>query len=227
MESIREWRAANPSVCIDLREANLSWAKFGAAFIPNADHSGGHFCGVDLSGATLGGANLFAACLPFANLSGANLSGAFLRQADLNLANLSGANLTWAYLPFANLTGANLTSANLSGANLMRANLGGAVLTEANLSGVNFSGGFIDGGFHNSIMAGTIFSNVDLSRARGLETVRHMGPSTIGIDTIYKSRGRIPETFLRGCGVPDALIAYVPSLLGCARILFVLHQLQP
>src|SRR5208283_3308279 len=42
-------------------------------------------------------------------------------------------------------------------------------------------------------------------------------PSTIGIDTLYKSRGKIPEAFLRGCGVPDALIGYLPSLLGAAE----------
>jgi hypothetical protein len=27
-------------------------------------------------------------------------------------------------------------------------------------------------------------------------------------------RGRIPEHFLRGCGVPDSVIAYIPSLIG-------------
>ncbi len=37
----------------------------------------------------------------------------------------------------------------------------------------------------------------DLSAAKGLETVVHHGPSTIGIDTIYKSRSKIPEVFLR------------------------------
>ena len=57
-------------------------------------------------------------------------------------------------------------------------------------------------------------SDVDLSGAKGLETVEHGGPSTIGIDTIYKSRGKIPEVFLRGCGVPDEFIAYIGSMVG-------------
>jgi hypothetical protein len=47
-----------------------------------------------------------------------------------------------------------------------------------------------------------------------LETVKHLGPSTIGIDTLYKSKGKIPEVFLRGCGVPDTMIAYAASLVG-------------
>lgn len=41
----------------------------------------------------------------------------------------------------------------------------------------------------------------------------HLGPSTIGIDTIYKSHGEIPEVFLRGCGVPDEFITYMRSLV--------------
>ena len=43
-----------------------------------------------------------------------------------------------------------------------------------------------------------------------------MLPSTIGIDTIYKSRGKIPVEFLRGCGVPENFIAYMHSLTGQA-----------
>jgi hypothetical protein len=47
------------------------------------------------------------------------------------------------------------------------------------------------------------FCNVDLSETKGLENVRHLGPSTIGIDTIAKSKGQIPEVFLQGCGLSD------------------------
>jgi hypothetical protein len=55
---------------------------------------------------------------------------------------------------------------------------------------------------------------VDLSTVRGLETARHIGPSTIGIDTLYRSRGNIPEVFLRGAGAPDEMITYMKSLVG-------------
>src|SRR5208337_2969853 len=73
----------------------------------------------------------------------------------------------------ADLAGANLSGANLSGANLGRANLGGTDFSEAAL-------------------AFTVLADVDLSAAKGLETVRHIGPSTIGVDTIYRSQGKIP-----------------------------------
>jgi hypothetical protein len=43
-----------------------------------------------------------------------------------------------------------------------------------------------------------------------------VGPSTIGIDTIYKSGGNIPEPFLRGCGLPDTFITFARSLVNSA-----------
>jgi hypothetical protein len=59
-----------------------------------------------------------------------------------------------------------------------------------------------------------VFADNDLSEVTGLETVLHLGPSTIGIDTIYKSKGNIPEVFLRGAGVPEEFIVYMRSLAG-------------
>ncbi len=47
---------------------------------------------------------------------------------------------------------------------------------------------------------------------KGLETVQHWGPSTIGTDTILKSEGNIPEMFLRGAGLDDTFMSYVLSL---------------
>lgn len=40
------------------------------------------------------------------------------------------------------------------------------------------------------------------------------GPSAVGIDTIYRSHRKIPEVFLRGCGVPEEFIAYNHSMVG-------------
>ena len=47
---------------------------------------------------------------------------------------------------------------------------------------------------------------------RGLETCYHDGPSTLDHRTLARS-GPLPLAFLRGCGLPDALIDYLPSLL--------------
>lgn len=41
----------------------------------------------------------------------------------------------------------------------------------------------------------------------------HRAPSTIGFEVLARSRGAIPIPFLRGCGLPDTFIYYLPSLL--------------
>jgi len=139
-----------------------------------------------------------------ANLHGAYLNEADLEKADLFRADLSHANLREAKLRRANLGGAYLNEADLEKADLFRADLDEANLTRAKLSGADFTG---------ARAGATIFADVDLSVAKGLETVQHDGPSTVGIDTIYKSRGKIPEVFLRGCGVPENFIEYMRSLV--------------
>ena len=51
-----------------------------------------------------------------------------------------------------------------------------------------------------------------MSRAKGLETYEHWGPSTIDHRTLHRS-GPLTLSFLRGVGLPDNLIEYLPSLL--------------
>lgn len=82
---------------------------------------------------------------------------------------------------------------------LINANLGFANLSDANLSG--------------AIVGYTSFGDVDLSVVKNLEKVTHRAPSTIGIDTIYRSGGNIPEVFLREAGVPDSFLEYMRSLV--------------
>jgi len=50
------------------------------------------------------------------------------------------------------------------------------------------------------------FGDVDLSLTKELFTAQHFGPSSIGIDTIMRSNGKIPETFLREIGVSENVI---------------------
>src|SRR5579863_7464048 len=132
-----------------------------------------------------------------------------LFRADLTRANLIGANLTRA-----SLTRANLTRAHLTHASLRRADLTGADLKEAELTHVNLNFAVLQqADFSHAELGGTIFADVNLSGAKGLDNVRHLWPSTVGIDTIYLSNGEIPEAFLRGCGVPDAFITFAKSLV--------------
>jgi len=79
--------------------------------------------------------------------------------------------------------------------------------------GANLSGATVTGTDFRDALVGSDFGNLDLSEALGLDHVYHEAPSTIGIDTIYKSKGNIPESFLRGCGVPEGFITQMYSLI--------------
>ncbi len=158
---------------------------------------------LDLGGADLGGADLGGANLRRAYLSGANLGGADLGGADLEVANLGGASLGGANLGGADLGGADLSGANLSRTDLRRADLGGAHLSGTNLSRANLEA---------CVLWETVLADVDLRSVRGLEAVNHYGPSIVDFRTLVRS-GPLPLPFLRGCGLPDRLIEYLPSLL--------------
>jgi uncharacterized protein YjbI with pentapeptide repeats len=242
------WREENPTVNLDLRNAELSRAHLSRADLSRADLSRAHLSGANLSRADLNGTDLSEANLSEAHLNGAHLNGANLSEAHLSGANLSEAHLSEADLSRAHLNGTDLSEANLSeadlykailsradlsrahlsGANLRNADLSEAILRYANLSRANLSEANLSGtDLYKAILSGaslsyafieaTTFGDNDLSEVNGLDTVRHLGPSMIGIDTLYRSGGKIPEVFLRGCGVPDALIEYLPSLLGAMQ----------
>lgn len=147
-------------------------------------------------------------------LHSAILSGANLTRAKLEGSDLRNANLFRAYLLKADLVNSNLEHAILVHADAHRANLSGANLAGATLRSTEFTGAKLDGAnLTDSEMSGTVFGSNDLSEVIGLDTIRHNAPSFIGIDTLYKSGGKIPESFLRGCGVPDEFIDYLPSLI--------------
>lgn len=53
---------------------------------------------------------------------------------------------------------------------------------------------------------------MNLADVVGLEACAHLGPSILDYRTLAQS-GQLPLAFLRGCGLPDKLIDYLPSLL--------------
>jgi hypothetical protein len=118
--------------------------------------------------------------------------------------------MTYYNLSGANLNGANLMGSYLMGANLCRATLHGTRLNVTNLSEANLT----EADFSDAFLSLTIFGNVDLQGVKGLERVKHASSSILDIQTVYRSRGNIPETFLRGAGVPDSFITYAHSLVG-------------
>jgi uncharacterized protein YjbI with pentapeptide repeats len=202
MEVWNHWREENPDVRPDLSGAHLN---------------GANLSGADLSGADLTRVRLIMARLGQADLSKADLSGADLSGADLTEVDLIEADLRWADLRKADLSGADLSGADLSEANLSRAKIANGNLRGVTLNGtVLFGADLTNADLSEAKVGLTVFANNDLSTVKGLESVHHFEFSSVSIDTIYRSRGNIPEAFLRGAGVPDTFISYISALTGKA-----------
>ncbi|HZO75776.1 MAG TPA: toll/interleukin-1 receptor domain-containing protein [Ktedonobacteraceae bacterium] len=226
------WRKQHPEIGPDLREADLRGADLSETNLSRVDFEGAdlsetNLTSSDLRGAVLRHANLGNATLQDArlnetildgillrganlwgadfsgqhwvNLNGADLSKTILMEANLSRANLGGTNLREANLAYSNLNSAYLSRANLQGANLQGANLSGADLTEADLS--------------EAKVGRTIFGDIDLRLAKGLETMIHENPSFLSTSTLERSEGDLPEVFLRGVGLSDTFISYARSLV--------------
>ncbi len=208
----------------DLSETDLQKAVLNSAILLKANLHGARLIGADLSEAklfkvNLSGASLHGASLSLAGLGEANMQKAILSETDLTEATLQGADLRGAKLRGANLYGTRLDRANLSGASLHMANLRETSLREANLHGAYLQGAYLSGAnlegvdFTRVTCGDTVFDDIDLSLTTGLKTIEHRGPSGITTRTLYRSRGQIPEVFLRGCGVPEIMITYLPALM--------------
>ena len=121
------------------------------------------------------------------DLTMASLKNKNLRHFNFSNAKFSRADLSHVNFGLADLDGADLTGCNLTGTNLSACSLQRTILEQCRLWG-------------------TRFCNVDLSQVVGLATVTHRGPSTIGMDSLYRSEGQIPVGFLRDAGVPEDVI---------------------
>ncbi len=242
-DHVARWREANPNESLDLNAAYMSYVRAPQVNISGADlrHSdlmGAVMRRANLSGCYLNPSHLYHADLREANLTGALFNGANMRGADLRGADLTGADLDRAILSDANLSGANLTNANLqrtsligadlTGADLTGANFAGADLVRSNLSnsilnctdlfqtrvwGCNVTGANLEG----AALGYTVLQDCDLRGAVGLDQVRHDAPSSIGLDTVYRSGGRIPAAFLTGAGIPVSVAALQEIIASTAQ----------
>ncbi|MCH7772265.1 MAG: toll/interleukin-1 receptor domain-containing protein [Bacteroidetes bacterium] len=177
--------------------------------------------------------NLRGATLTDIDLSMTDLSGAFLNRTDLTGANLYGTNLygvdlTESVLVETDLTGANLcasdfigadlSNANLSAANLRQVNFFWATLDNANLTSANlYSTSFIKTFFNNTnldsaILGQTVFSDVDLLQLEGLANCLHRSRSYVDANILLRYGDILPQEFLRGIGLTEDFIKYLPSL---------------
>jgi len=125
-------------------------------------------------------------------------------RIDLREAQFHSMDLCAIDLHKADLRGTSFVGSELINANFYHAILEGADLSETELSATVFTRAYLnDTNFNRAWLTSTLFNDVDLSKAKGLENVTHYAPSHVGFDTIQKSGGKIPVSFLRGCGVSE------------------------
>ena len=212
VEEWNAWRIANPDISPNLSGADLTNTKLHNIDLSNADLFRTDFYGAELLKANFRNAKLTRADLSLTALGKADLS-----NAIFNMAKLSGAQLGSAQLPGAQLYKANLRNAYLSSANLKGANLNDADLSKANLNGTDLSGAYLRNAdlsstrlykvnLHKVKLSSSMLSNIDLTEIKdmtSLKTIVHDGPSSISTDTFIKSKGLIPEEFLKGVGLSD------------------------
>jgi hypothetical protein len=184
VEVWNRWREGNPEVVPELK-------------------------GINLSQTPLMGINLSTAILHDAKFCEANLREAKLIETDLSRSNLEGAVLNGA-----DFSGAILTDCILRKTRLVSTLFSGIVTpSRTNYVFTRDVSGYMKGtDFKGALVKNTTFQYIDLSKTKGLGSMIHRGPSTIGIDTFYMSKGKLPESFLRGCGVPEIFIQHMDSL---------------
>ena len=158
------------------------------------------------------------------DLSGANLASTNLERANFDRAKLSFTNFDGANLQYATFRKAECIGATFNGSNLTHTSFDDAVLAF-----VAFGTSYLDlrgrawGQTGPPVLRGTSFLNTrladciiiesDLSDTIGLETVRPVGLTSIDLETVYRSKGLIPDSFLRGVGVPESFVAFQHSLV--------------
>jgi hypothetical protein len=151
----------------------------------------------DLSGSDLRRVDLIDAVLRRVNFAGADLRGQNFVDCNLQGVNLNSANLARADLSCACVTDSDLSDARCRKVCFESANLGWSTFSNTDFDGAEF--------------AYTSFCNVDLSTAR-LQRAKHLGPSTVGTDTVVRTALGIQfgseaqetvERFFRDCGLDD------------------------
>ena len=205
--AISAWRRDHPDVPLVLSYAELD--------------------GLDLRNADLSHCRLYESSLRSSKLTGASLEGSDILEADFSDSDLTGSNLALCSICGMNLSGASMNGSDLAHsavtAHLLNCSLQNLDLSWTRFTNVEMTNVDLTG----SYCSHTVFANVDLSGARGLDTLRIDAPCSVGIDTVFRSRGLIPRGFLEKCGIPraaiESMLALLPTCLDYESV-FISHS---
>jgi uncharacterized protein YjbI with pentapeptide repeats len=188
-----KWRIEHPYVNLDLSTVDLSGTDLSEANLSTDHRSRVNLREINFREADLKGTNFSDT-----DLRGADFSGADLIAANFSGAILSGNNFCGLDLRCADFVQATLDEVDFRGADLSEADFSQAILKGANLS--------------TAIIGWTKFGDRDFRELKGLENTVHKGPTPLSINSIYLSRGEIPDIFVKRCGVDDSFVAYMHAL---------------
>ncbi len=172
-----------------LTESQISWANFHNTLLIRAELTNSIINKTDFSNSQIMSANFCQS----------KLRGSNFRRSDLSRTDFKFAQLRDTDLSFVILNNADLSDADLAGSSLNNTVFNNTILQNCN--------------FDFSFLNETSFNNVDLSKCLNLKNTNHSGRSYISIETLLISNGKIPLNFLRGVGIPENFIEYLPSLL--------------
>lgn len=184
LNSWNPWRIENRDIIPDLSNCDLDGLYLSEFILDNVNFEKSRIKNCDLSEATMSNCKLKGVAFIDNNFVANDMS-----YSDLSHSSLSSERLHQTTLDHCILKNADLLFATLSDVTLKSTN------------------------FKNVRIGYTSFLNVDFRGAKNLETLIHDAPSSIGIDSLFKSQGEIPIQFLKSCGIPSAFIEYIPSLV--------------
>ncbi len=189
-QALDQWRKQHPRLALYLDRADFSHLN-----LADYDLSGSH-----LKGAKFNQSNMERVRLDDVLLDGADFGGADLEDAVFVFARAKNANFEAAHLH-----GTTFRSSVFEGGSMRGARLNTARFHGCNLHGVDFT---------DASIGDTVFAACSLKAPVGLKSIQHMRGSQLSWDTIAESWRELPEEFLRGTGLPDELIRYLPSIIG-------------
>jgi uncharacterized protein YjbI with pentapeptide repeats len=206
---IEKWNAWNrrSNARLDLRSSVLENRRLPYVTLNKCDLSRmtNYDYGFRLDGprSSFDGSLMENASFDWVDLTEASFRGSEMQKSRFQFAGLHSTDFSKANLRNCRFISSNLTSAVFSGADLTGSEISGCTLFDSRFDGANLSG---------VLFQNTFFANVDLSKAVGLDSCRYAGPSIVDFRTLQRS-GVLPLSFLRGIGLPESLINYLPSLM--------------
>jgi len=203
-----EWRDNNQNIWPDLSGTDLSGKDLRYRDFHYVNFCGAKLVGSNLSECSLASTNLTSTQMQSSTIINAQAEWADFSDACLDKATLMGTNFEKARLERASMKGVNAANSSFKLAILSMANLSESYLANTYFLRTDMRGAALN----NAHLGLTLFVDTNLYGVTGLESCEHGSFSFIDHRTVAQS-GEINFDFMKGCGLPEALIRHFPDLV--------------